>query len=893
MRPEPMSRGRTPPPSPTRFATSFVGRATLLAAAAKAISEHRVVTLLGPPGAGKSRLAAELLGRFPERFAWCAIEGVSSSDEVAARLAEATGARLIGEPNASLEALGAALRRRFDRVVLDGAESAQPDLAAFVAELLGAAPQVRVLVTSRARLGAEGEALLEVPPLDTSPGGEAEQLFVERARLVRPDFSLDDAGRAELSALVRSLDGLPLAIEIAAARSRFVPLGALVSRVLAGAGAGDPALPLAIERSVEELSIEAQRALAELSVLRGGFSVEAAEAVVSGPCDVLSALSELADRSLLSTQGTGRSPRLSMLGSVRAAAERRLPNPAHAPLRDRHLAYFAALAERCTHEEAEDPASLRRDLALERDNLAAAIEHARATRSPSRLSVAIGWAALHQGTGPLTTLFADLDATLRSSSDSALPLRARALLVLTGIARDLDRCGDVLPLAEALVSEAADARESGALAVAEAALGEALTALGRFDEGARALEDARKMERVLSRSVREARVLHALGTNRVEAGKLGEGRLALREALALLDGRDAVQQARTLAVLGVIDIEEGRLAEARDNLDRALPIAEESRDLRLFAMATTNHAAVAHESGDVDVAALEYERGAEICRAAGMRRGEALARAFVGHCHIERGRFGAARAAYEESLARLAKEGWRHTMVLAPYAAAVAMEGDVDLAARTLDEAEASLRAMGQERLSLAVHVWRGFLDLAEADRLRAFAAPETAALARVEAARRRTLSTLVDPTPRPSGGGGPALAQQSTDLRVALRALSRAVAERAPAPVAPEAAWEVRSDGSVLVSPTGDRTDLTRRAALRRIAARLASERVASPGDVVTVEALVAAGWPGESIAPKAGEARVYAAVATLRKLGLAGLLQSTGDGYRLDPRSPLRLHG
>jgi predicted ATPase len=919
-------RGTSPKASPpARFTTSFVGREALLSAVEEALAEHGLVTLIGPPGAGKSRLAAEVCGRSAARVAWCSVEGVASIHDVAARLADAAGARLLGERGATTDALGAALRKGVDRVVLDGAETAQPELAPFLVELLGAAPAVRVLVTSRARVGAPGEALVEVPPLDLSPSGEAEQLFLQRARLVRPDLQLDAAGREQLQALVRSLDGLPLAIEFAAARSRFVPLAQLVERVLSPSRAGDD-LPLwtALERSLSDLPAETQSVFAQLGVFRGGFSLEAAEAVVESPTPVLGALSELSDRSLLSTVHAAGSVRFVMLNAVRAAAERRLSADERAALRARHLACFAALADRCTAEDAADPAALRRDLASERDNLAAAMEGGRDAGASEKLVLANAWAAIHQGIGPLSVLYAQLEEALSRSSGHAqleealsrspgharleealsrsseapVALRARAVATLAGIARELDRCADVLAAVEAVAAEAERAGDAGALAVAQAALGETLTALGRFDEGARALEAARKLERTLRRPLREARALHALGVNRVEAGRLGEARLALRESQAALDGRDPAQEACTLAILGVIEIEEGRLSEARACLERALPIAEESHDLRLVALTTTNHAVVSHESGDLDAAAAEYERAAELCRAAGMRRGEALARFFAGNCHLERGQFGAARAAYEEALARLTKEGWRHLMVLVPYAAAAAMDGDVELARRTLDEADASLRAIGQERLALAVHVCRGFLDLAEADRLRA-RGDEAGAAARVEAARQRTLSTLVDPTPRPSASGGPALAQQSTDLRVALRALRRAVEERqsadkgsAPAP-APASSWEVAPDGSVVISPSGARSDLTRRAALRRIVARLASERVGQAGGVVGVEELVRAGWPGEEIEKKAGEARVYAAIATLRKLGLAGLLQSTGDGYRLDPSVPLRVSG
>jgi predicted ATPase len=341
----------------------------------------RLVTLTGPGGIGKSRLALEVGARLASSFEdgarFVALASVTDPRLVATTIAGALGLKESGG-RAPVENLKAHLRNKRMLLVLDNFEQVA-DAAPLVAELLAAAPGVEALATSRTVLRLSGEHGFAVPPLSLPKWGagmevenleryEAVRLFVERARAARPGFELNAENAPAVVEICRRLDGLPLAIELAAARVRLLPPRALLARLgsrlgLLNGGARDlPERQRTLRNTIawsHGLLKEDERELfARLGVFSGGFGLQAAEAVggaANGPAgglsenavpDVMEALGSLVDSSLVWQEERGGEPRFGMLETVREYALERLRETAGwREAHDRHAAHYLSLAE--------------------------------------------------------------------------------------------------------------------------------------------------------------------------------------------------------------------------------------------------------------------------------------------------------------------------------------------------------------------------------------------------------------------------------------------------------------------------------------------------------------------------------------------------------------------
>ena len=286
--------------------TSFIGREQELATVTGLVREERLVTLTGSGGCGKTRLAlhaaADLVEHHPGGTWWVDLAPVTTADAAAERVAGAVGAS--AAPGADTTALVVRHLRDSGRtlVVIDNAEHVLEAMAALVDAVLSACPDVHVLVTSREPLGVAGELVWRVPSLRGPAAGvavaperldayEAARLFLERARRVRPNLVVDDDTAAHVVAICVRLDGIPLALELAAARTRTVPLDRLARglddafRLLTGGAR--TALPrqqtllASIAWSVDLLDDAERAVLRRLAVFRGPFPLEAAEAVAA------------------------------------------------------------------------------------------------------------------------------------------------------------------------------------------------------------------------------------------------------------------------------------------------------------------------------------------------------------------------------------------------------------------------------------------------------------------------------------------------------------------------------------------------------------------------------------------------------------------------------------
>ena len=351
--------------------SSFVGRALEVAELAVLLGEARIVTLTGVGGVGKTRLAiqvaAEMLPRF-EHGAWL-VELAGVRDPTVVPDAVAAAFNMSPRPGADLvETLAGFLRPKEVLLVLDNCEHLLGAVVELVRALEGSCPKLAVLATSREGLGIAGERIVAVTPLDLPRandrdavlGSDAARLFVDRAMAVKSDFAVTDANAAAIAEVVRRLDGIPLALELAAARVPVLSPRQLAQRLdqrfrlLAGGERGAIArhatLRAAIDWSYDMLDQAQQRMLVRLSVFVGGCSLEVAEAVCSGngidEVDVLDLLSALVARSLVVVDDAPLGERrYRLLETIRQYAEEQLDSPEQAELRDRHCGFYANFVE--------------------------------------------------------------------------------------------------------------------------------------------------------------------------------------------------------------------------------------------------------------------------------------------------------------------------------------------------------------------------------------------------------------------------------------------------------------------------------------------------------------------------------------------------------------------
>jgi predicted ATPase/class 3 adenylate cyclase len=460
--------------------TSFVGRTDELEETTARLAGARLLTLTGPGGTGKTRLslqlAASVAEEFPDGLYFVALEPIREPALVGPTIAAALG--LVEESGVPIgERLANWIAARKILLVLDNFEQVI-DAAPLVGELLRTTTQLKVIVSSRSPLRISGEQEYPVPGLPTPPDPaavgaleraqlsdtpghadpaaldryESVRLFVTRARAVKPAFRLTDDNAAAVAGIVVRLQGMPLAIELAAARIKLLPPESILERLrdqLATLGGGARDLPErqqtlrgAIAWSYDLLEEPARRLLRQLSVFAAGCSLEMAEAIC-GPAselglDVLDGIEALVDQSLLRAEEVAGQPRFRMLETIRAFSAEQLSASGEADtICERHARAFLALAEEAA---AELPGSDQRGwldrLDVEHDNLRAAVEWATARPEPE-LATRLGFALWRfwQKRGYLVEGRRRLERIAQQAWSSDDPaLRARLMEALGGIA---------------------------------------------------------------------------------------------------------------------------------------------------------------------------------------------------------------------------------------------------------------------------------------------------------------------------------------------------------------------------------------------------------------------------------------------------------------------------
>jgi predicted ATPase/class 3 adenylate cyclase len=644
-----------------RPATRFLGRERELFEAVSLVYERdpRVLTILGSGGTGKTRFAIELARLLAEDAeggtVFVPLAPLRDPELVVPALADRLGAA-----SPDVAAVAARIGDRRLHAVVDNVEHLLPDAARPLAELVAAAPALRLFVTSREALRVQGEHELDLPPLADD---EAVELFCERARAVRPDVR-EDAAVRELCA---RLDQLPLALELAAARTKLLSPEALLERLgdrldlLRGARDVDErhaTLRATIAWSYDLLDADEQRLFRRLAVFRGGCTLETAEQVCAADVD---AISSLLDKSLVRRR-SGRlgEERIWMLETIREFAAERLRDSGEGDeVRQRHAERMLEIAS-ATHLSEDDDEPFRLDIALaEREDLRAALDWATAHHPSLGLELAVelegfwGTHAPEEGTRRLGEL-------LERAVDIPLRLRARALRTRAGSAHQraafevADPCyeeslriftelGDERSIASLWIRFASRAHERGDLdrarqfiercrSVAEGRfpaieaqinlfVGRFALEEGAFDDAAAYLQRSRTLASSLSWGWWEAMALTLLMEAALGRSDTADAERYGREAVGLF----AAQESRTWATRALTGL--AKIALARGNLDMAgalwgaaaaegerLPAWRERR-LRLGGALLT-------EEREAFVAAVEHGRELQLWDAVALALGE-------------------------------------------------------------------------------------------------------------------------------------------------------------------------------------------------------------------------------------------------------------------------------
>ena len=716
-----------------RQLTSFVGRDAERRELAALTAAHRAVTLTGAAGAGKTRLALELAaqvrGRHPDG-AWLAELAPATPDQVPQAVAGAIG--LADQPGRTVaEALADYLRGRRLLLVLDNAEHLVDAVAGLVEPLLRAAPGLHVLATSRQPLGVAGEVTYEVAPLPVPPtdgpadvgASEAVRLLAERARAADPSFAVTAPAAAGLARICRRLDGLPLALELAAPRLRaFDPreLADLLDdrfRLLGPATRAAPArhqtLRAAIGWSYDLLTPEEQTLFRRLSVFDGGFTLEAAGQVCAGqPLDrgaVVGGLASLVDQSLVVADRHPGGTRYRMLETLRDYARERLAGDEAARLHRRHLRWFLDLASQADRR-LQSPRQ-REWLALldaERGNLRAALRWSLAGDEAAR-SQGVRLTILLWRYWDLRALFNEgrawADAALSASARLDPPARAELLATTAAIALWGGGHDQAAALARQSLDLFRSAGDEPGMARASLLAGYAALHQGDFAAAGELLDHSRAELARLGLRWDQATALGRLGCLLRERGEYGRSRARFEEALALQrEVGDERGVAWTTWQLGV-------LAYRQAEHPRATRLCQESLALhrRLGAAYGLAHVRntlgdLAAARGDTGEAVRLYEASLSTLRDLGDRQCIASTLASLAAATLRAGDPARAGALLAESMAVRRDLDDRAGMAdgLELLAAVREAEGDPAAAARHLGTANALREATGAVRPAAA-----------------------------------------------------------------------------------------------------------------------------------------------------------------------------------------------
>jgi predicted ATPase/transcriptional regulator with XRE-family HTH domain len=721
--------------------TSLIGREREVTAVCALLRrpEARLVTLTGAGGIGKTRVAlrvaTELRNDFADGVFFVSLAALSDPTLVVSTITQTLGLKET-EHRSLLDLVQAALREKHLLLLLDNFERLLP-AALQVIDLLTRCPQLKILVTSRAVLHIQGEyefpvGPLALPNLEPLPAREAlaespaVALFVQRAQAVQPSFRLTEANAPAVAQICVRLDGLPLALELAAARIKLLSPQELLTRlshrleVLTGGPQDLPERQQTLRQTIlwsyQLLQAQEQRLFQRLSVFAGGCQLQAVEAVCTALAGsesaghILENVTSLLDKSLLQTiQQEGKETRLVMLETIREYGLEALSASGELEATCRaHALYYLRLAEEAESKLlGSQQAAWMGRLEREHDNLRTALQ----------------WALDHE------------ECRLALRMASALPV----FWLIEGHVSE----GHAF-LERALANSAGV--EAPVLAKAMAAFGWLAYAQADFGQAEAWCQKSLALYRTLGETGGIALALYRLGCVAMFRGDNARARLLLQEALARLrEGDDPVGISDVLRALGNVFIVQGEYERACTLLEESLTLYKKVGYTSGVADSLYLLASAVFYQGDLMRAHARFEESLALCRQAGYKRGIALALVTQGLVALVRGERAMARALLEEGLACARVGGWRHGIVWGVYGLGwvAFLEQDYETAHSLFQEGLALCREVGNK--TFAAFYLEGLASTVAAQGQPAWAAQLWGAAAQL----RQTIEAAVPPLMR------------------------------------------------------------------------------------------------------------------------------------------------
>lgn len=940
----------------------YFGRVEDEKAIAKALEEPAVVvTLRGPPGVGKTRLARHFALAHRHQFeggVWfCDLSQARGADDICDVVAAVLNLNLAECDELSSTAIRlerALLERTSSMVVLDNFEH----LVRFADETVGhwatSSAPTRWMVTSREPLGLAGEAVLPVrsmslPLAETTVEDvlktDAVRLFSDRVRAVRPDYQVEPE-IADVILLLNKLDGLPLAIELAAARMALLTAAQVRQRIVddlkhlsMGSGESIPrhaTMHLAINWSWELLEPSQRGVFEQCSVFAGGFTLASAEAVLvvdraSEASSVEAVLMGLVERSLIVVdhRNTTDTTRFRMFGCIRQFAEKKLgARPAIvAELRDRHAWHYTSEGEHWLRTGRVERLNESRDnlMAVARQTV---VDQAQAElvvrsvlvldplldrRGPWRVRIdllkrAAALCEEHELRG-------DLNAQVLLTYCNALPGRQpprRRLEIVEHAQSFAEGIEDNFLLAAALArranllaqlgktDEAKDLMERASLLLGDDPVPQTRAILastearicfqkGLLEQARASYERATQLFGQVDDRRNRGTMLGNLAITERNLGHLHQARRHLRQAIVVL--RDAgfrMNEGIQLANLGNLHAESGELGKANGCFLQAMEIHQSMGNRQSVAHGSRQLGDICLYRRQLDDAQIHYDRALALFHQLGDPKSEALVRGDLAIVMMLRGNWERARTQLQSALdsGELAERPRGVSVLMGRLAVAWARLGDFDRADEKIAQAEERL---DRERHPYEHHIVSVYGALVMI--LKQRSGPDDVVSNKTEIENRIQNANAVSFPDSDHPWGPPTPAQLSSELRLALALFQDALSDNewhllsTPCLFLDGSALIVVSKGERFRAPGGSERGLELRTALHGVFSRLVAQRLKAPGQPVNTRELVEAGWPDERVVKGAGSNRVYVAINTLRSYGLKKVLITHDDGYLLDP--------